>query len=278
MDQSDKARLVQSIDGNGTDEEVLEILEALLFDLWEEDAEAISSLGAITTIGSGPISQWVLDEALEFAEADLVQLSAEVWTLILGRREWRETELDNLLRLRSGSTLRVYSHELFVSLIVTGLDPLERPADDIRRDADDHAGLKYLEGVGFDWPTTIVGPGEGGAFFPNALEDGLLSSMDYHVGLKSKGIHHRRAVLRRVLEEKMPKLFPFEHRQQWGEPGSSARLEKTAKTIAWLCRIMKKKPKPSELAIGHWEEDLSWLKSTYYIGRYRFKWPDIEVW
>ena len=120
-------------------------------------------------------------------------------------------------------------------MLVTGRDPLERPADEIRNEAIDHPGLRYLEKVGFDWPTTIVGPTHGASGLPMMIKDGFLSSSGYRVGKSGKPTVLRHTILRRVLNGKVPKIFPCEYRREWGEPGTSARLEKMAKSIAAFC-------------------------------------------
>jgi len=59
----------------------------------------------------------------------------------------------------------------------------------------------------------------------------------------------------------------------------SSRLERMADLIAANVRNKKRQNQTTfELAINEWERDLSYLKRTYYDGRYDgvtgFQWPD----
>ena len=63
-----------------------------------------------------------------------------------------------------------------------------------------------------------------------------------------------------------------------GRPRSSVRLKKMAESIATFCRNGKRRARSMELAVVEWEQDLEWLRVTYYVGRFRFEWPSTEVW
>jgi hypothetical protein len=65
--------------------------------------------------------------------------------------------------------------------------------------------------------------------------------------------------------------------REWGGPRSGERLLKMANSIAAFCRNEKRKSCPSEEAVSDWEDDLDWLRRTYYRGRFRFHWPSVSV-
>ena len=63
----------------------------------------------------------------------------------------------------------------------------------------------------------------------------------------------------------------------WGGAKTGARLKKMAQSIAAFCRSARRRDEDgNDLAIEEWEEDLDWLKTTYYDGKFdrQFKWPE----
>jgi len=61
---------------------------------------------------------------------------------------------------------------------------------------------------------------------------------------------------------------------EWGDPGSPARLKKMADSIASFARSKKRHDEVRfAQAIRDWESDLGHLHRTYYVGRFGFGWP-----
>jgi hypothetical protein len=62
---------------------------------------------------------------------------------------------------------------------------------------------------------------------------------------------------------------------EWGEPKSINRLKKLADSLATFARnARRRRSSDMDHAIAEWEEDLKYLKDTYYTGRFRFDWPE----
>jgi hypothetical protein len=198
--------------------------------------------------------------------------------LIVGEEGWSETTLQNLLRERSGKTLRAYSQEMFLSFLLSETDPLDEDETLLRNFGEEHPALEFLSAAGFHWPTTTVVGGGGRALQTEWLAKGYLKHFGYTVGQKGLPESERQAVLRKAYLSKVPDIFTREYQEGWGRPRSSVRLQKMAESIATFCRNAKRSPHEKQLAISEWEADLDWLKRTYYDGRYRFEWPSTTVW
>jgi hypothetical protein len=94
--------------------------------------------------------------------------------------------------------------------------------------------------------------------------------MGYAVGDKGLPRNQRRAILRAAFEEDIPTVGSAEYMAQWSQPATPARLEKIANFLAANCQNLKRKGKGTEKAVAEWEDDLRWLKETFYD---RLKWP-----
>lgn len=135
--------------------------------------------------------------------------------------------------------------------------------------------LMEVGGETFRWPDTKAVLGNGTldeAEWPNV---GLLRHMGYRTGRSGKRAHVRRKILDRVYTERaLPRVHSHAYMREWGDPNSATRLRKMAHSIAAFVRNNKrKKGKVYRKAIKDWEDDLRYLKRTYYNGRYDFPWP-----
>ncbi len=106
-------------------------------------------------------------------ERDLVQIlsqngveyggafSGDVETLIIGKEGWNPDDVRRQLDFRTGKSIRVYSQEMILALLACRKDPLL--GSDILFDCFSryHPGLKFLESIGFPWPSTFIFPGMG---------------------------------------------------------------------------------------------------------------------
>ena len=134
----------------------------------------------------------------------------------------------------------------------------------------------------FVWPETdIKGLAKLNGKFSS--DEGLLSYSGYHVGKKGAMRSIRREILGGIIKrESFSNDIASEIVEKWGEAESSTRLRKMAETIAMLARNFKGREDYSSYAeaINQWEEDLDWLKTTYYQGKFdgastrRFDWPE----
>lgn len=71
--------------------------------------------------------------------------------------------------------------------------------------------------------------------------------------------------------------MPPDYMAECGSSNSVERLKKIANIIASFARNAKRKQIPPDKAMEYWESELEWLKSNYYRGSFRFKWPSICV-
>ena len=201
--------------------------------------------------------------------------------LIIGLNEWTYEDLQRLLEMRVGSTLRVYSQEMFLAYAISGFDPLSEPkvVEDL---AGPHPALRFLKRVfAFDWPSTDIHLGDEGKWLDADffLQEGYLKYEGYTVGKGGLPRRERHKILDYCyLEGIVPLAFPEEYVDEWGTPATSTRLHKIASCIAAFCRNAKRKKARLREAISCWEEDLMYLRSKYYEAQCRFEWPSTSVW
>ena len=240
----------------------------------------VASIGidGVSTMGSGPFSESEFDEFIQELGIGTFYVDEDTEVLVLGEEDWDGAILEELLRVRSGETLRVYSQEMFLSFLLSEVDPLGEDETLLRKFGEGHAALEFLSAVGFDWPSTTVVGGGNSALETEWLSKGYLKYFGYSVGRRGLTKSERQEVLTKAYLATVPGVFPQWYRESWGKPNSSARLLKTAESLAAFCRNAKRRPQEMQIAISHWEADLDWLKRTYSDGKYRFEWPSTKVW
>jgi hypothetical protein len=112
-------------------------------------------------------------------------------------------------------------------------------------------------------------------------EIGILKSSGYTVGVNSDiSEEKRRLILNHLfLFDDLSDIDDLEYVAEWGLPKSGERLKKMADSISSFIKNCKRKHDPSyDIAIREWENDLSYIKTTFYDAWYsEFPWPDIEV-
>lgn len=110
-------------------------------------------------------------------------------------------------------------------------------------------------------------------------EQGLLRLSGYRVG-KTRGRprNKRRRILNFIfLEDDLRDVDDLQYAAQWGRPMTSDRLQKLAETIAAFTRNAKRNRYDMSQAISDWENDLDYLKSTFYDRWGDFPWPDVVI-
>jgi hypothetical protein len=260
------------------DDPKLELNIALVDWLLEAAGPPPDGLAELATMGSGPLEEQDFDELLRRLGIQVYLPSEDSEVLVVGREGWSQRSLEQLLRERAGLQLRVYSQEMLFAYLAARKDPLIEDEDMVRAMAGDHPALRFLEGVGFRWPSTVVPAQGSGLFDADLVRVGYLKYTGYAVGKAGLTTSARRSILRRAYLETVPTVFPPHYVSDWGPPRSSKRLQKIADSIAMFCCNNKRRRRPSELAITQWESDLAWLKQEYYDGRYMFRWPATDVW
>jgi len=236
----------------------------------------------ITLIGSAPVGKDALAGLLSRCGFVVSPSAPDTEILVVGRDDWNSDELKELLDLRSGESLRVYSQEMFLGWMISGCDPFQTKNPElIQRLAGSHDTLEFLKlAFAFDWPSTFVSPSRpnaDGSF--DAPETSYLKHEGYRVGKHGPSTAKRHDILRHCyLRGRVPSVFPDWYIEEWGTPASSVRLRKIAESIAAFCRNHKRLPSPSRVAIEDWELDLAWLYDNFYKGNYQFAWPGTSVW
>jgi hypothetical protein len=131
----------------------------------------------------------------------------------------------------------------------------------------------------FHWPTTETTIGDGQLETDHWLKEGMLNYMGYKVGVSGeRKLLIRQNILTEVFSGSLPPVFPREYNLQWGNPNTSQRLQKIANTISALTRNAKRRhDSKMELAVADWEQDLEFLYYLFYVGKFQFDWPSIDV-
>lgn len=174
--------------------------------------------------------------------------------VVLGSERFNKAFLEVCLHYYRFTNLIFVTQEDFFELLQNGV-VLAYHHDDPR--IAYHPALSFLVSISFTWPSSDGSP----KFYNLRQYDGNLAEysdlriMGYSVG-KNVPFSQRRDALKRCV----------------GTLG----LQHVAKKIAWLIRMNKGRwDDKMEDAIDCWEEDLSWLRRSYYENsRYSFIWPD----
>ena len=239
----------------------------------------------VVVLGSKPIKESrMIDIASKLDMPASRTATADSQYLIIGQDGWTYEEVRELLEYRKGSTLRVYSQEMFLAYAMSGIDPLANISRVVEALAGHHPALRFLrKAFTFEWPSTDVVPSNSNKWLPENIfsdqETGFLKYEGYSVGKTGRPTANRRKILDYCyLHAIVPSVFPIDYASEWSDPGTSDRLRKLANCIAAFCRNAKKKNYPPLEAIKCWEDDLEYLRHRYYEGRYVFEWPHMEAW
>ena len=229
----------------------------------------------VSTIGSGPFAKSEFDKFLNSFEINDFGTFEDINKIIVGRYDWEEETLNNILRLRNGKKLYVYSQEMFLIYLLTKKDPFNLDRKLLLQFAVDHPALIYFRKVGFDWPKLIVSLSKGGPEL-DWPDIGFLGMHGYTVERNCNlNTTLRRATLDYIFSEVTTKgNIPYEN--EWWEPNTPQRFQKIVWSIAsFITLAQRKKHHKMDLAISLWKSDLEWLKNKYYkkLGC-DFKWPD----
>jgi hypothetical protein len=171
-----------------------------------------------------------------------------------------------------------YSQEMFLYRLFTRRDPLGATKGFLDIHAQGHPGVICLiKNSGFPWVRTEVGLSLGGILTENGWPKvGLLKHLGYTVGRDGLAAGTRRSILARIYDSSdLPTVVSNEYMAKWGLPCSSQRLHQLAQCIASFSKLRKRSGTDYSSAVAEWEDDLDWLKTKYYKGRYdhRFIWP-----
>ncbi|MGE5563622.1 MAG: hypothetical protein ACM3ZV_10005 [Bacillota bacterium] len=131
----------------------------------------------------------------------------------------------------------------------------------------------------FAWPSTKAAPGAGNLKSGDWHVIGMLSYLGYRVGAaqgEKPGVRHQ--ILDTCFSCDLPPINGPAYLAEWGAPATASRLKKLAHELASFIRNAKRKRSANlSVAIDDWEEDLSYLYETYYVRRFGFSWPRVEL-
>ncbi|WP_085034954.1 hypothetical protein [Ensifer aridi] len=131
----------------------------------------------------------------------------------------------------------------------------------------------------FEWPSTEVRRGGGELTINDLQKDGVLSKLNYHVGIsQGQPEVYRRRTLAKAFEGPLALDLPIFEMELWGPNKSAKRLRKIAYSIATFVKNAKgRNPIALDVAIKQWEADLRFLHDRYYVGRFDFPWPSTMI-
>lgn len=131
----------------------------------------------------------------------------------------------------------------------------------------------------FAWPSTEAPPGFGRVDDPDEWPAvGILRHLGYQVGQNGLLTRRRREILDSAYGKDLPHFGSSTYMMEWSAPRTARRLQKLAESLAAFARNAKRRTH-SDLsqAISDWENDLEYLRMTYYVGHYDFAWPTTSV-
>ena len=239
--------------------------------------------GWLGSSGYGPWNDQFLESSLVDLDYQFYAMpDADLEYLIVGRKGWSKADLLSQIEARQGTSLRIYSQEMFFAKLVTGRDPFD--AEDsslLEAFAEDHPALQFLMSLPEPWPIVISEDSEeivevDGEDF--GVSESPLHILGYRVGVTSElSIVERRKILTTCFESRELEFSDDsddDYISKWGRGGGAQRLYRMAAHIKSLAdgRVGKDYRKPQ--ARIDWVNDLKWLKEKYFNAyAKRFNWP-----
>lgn len=250
--------------------------------LFHESPFATNPPKSVSCIGNGPFD---IDDFAGFLanhDVSCVPVDDSISVFILGREDWSENEIDDLIDIRVGQCLRIYSQEMFVAFLAKRSDPFYAAPDVLEAFKAGHEGLEFVSSGWSGWVTTYVAENRYSDGFQRVdtagwVKESPLHVLGYRVGKSGEPTTTRHRVLRQAFSQELPIVGPALYMAEWDQPETPGRLKKMAESLASHCRNQRMKQKPAEKAIEDWESDLEWLREEFYHGRFRFHWPATYV-
>lgn len=234
--------------------------------------------------GDGPFAEAEVTRALVARDREVYFADASVGAIVVGRNGW-QSGLRQSIEAHRGQELRVYTHEMLLTLLLTRTDPYTLGEERVRALFGDHPALRFLEEQArFAWPTLFVPelsepPPEAGEMPRYAFHDtGILSAFDCRAGKDAPGARARQHALRRAYEHDLPARAKEALRQRIATARTPARLRQLAYAIAHQFNLAsRRRDADMRRALAHWRADLAWLKTTFYdrLDPPDFGWPDL---
>jgi len=194
--------------------------------------------------------------------------SRDTEVLVLGEQLPELAPLLELMAVRAGRPLSVYSQQMYLAMLATEADPLAHSdLELVNQMGPRHAGLKFLLNVvKFNWPSQSVPPSAANVTCDLSIPDpGYLAFEGYHVGVGARPDDERRALLGYCFTDgEVPEFYLEWYRQDWGSPGSAERYDKLTRSLATFVRRDSRihGPKPG-LPVDQWTRDRAWFQSEF---------------
>jgi hypothetical protein len=239
--------------------EVLEWLGSL-----EAVGSGLSWTHDVATIGNGPFDCAFMDSMVGQAGFQPCYCGdADAGVLIVGSENWTSEELIQHVEAADSVGLRVYSQEMALFALQTGIDPFDAGESILMEMGRNHPALDFLRDSPFEWPN-LEGLEGGGVIYvdPSSWRaESPLTSMGYHVGLSSElSQQGRRRILGNIFRGRIqfPSTFPESSRREWGTPGSNRRLRKMVEQLRKNIQLHQNQ-RNYRVAVREWRSDLEWL-------------------
>lgn len=234
--------------------------------------------------GSGPWDEAIIRRWLNLVDCKTTsKKSKNVEILVVGRDECDLALIEQMIELRWGQSIKIFTQELLFASIISGRDPFDDWLDSGDQDlfemmlrfGDRHPVIEYLINEEFPWPDsqeikdgTRTGEWKQVEKTPLVLKNYHVGEAGLKLGLTEKDRHR---ILESAYLEEIPWVESDEYMESWGEPGTRQRLARIAYHLSMLIR--SRRNLPNHLAArNNWQKDLEWLEK-YYKPLMRFRWP-----
>jgi len=202
--------------------------------------------------------------------------------LVLGEIGFNEEYIVSYIEnaINEDRQLKIYTQELFITWLATGIDPLEEwSEEDLLAAVKGHAAMEFVfKQADLEWPVVNQMDSDSEIYvvdFSGWSNETPLKKYGYNAKAGDLTLAQRRAKLEDFISASLTNLISSdEERRIWGLPSSKQRIYSTAKHLVWLIGFQGS-DKPE--AAKKWRDDLNWLKKTYYDSRrYSFYWPRVK--
>ncbi len=234
--------------------------------------------------GSGPWDEAIIRRWLNLVDCKTTsKKSKNVEILVVGRDECDIALIEQMIELRWGQSIKIFTQELLFASIISGRDPFDDWLDSGDQDlfemmlrfGDRHPVIEYLINEEFPWPDsqeiqdgTRTGEWKQVEKTPLVLKNYHVGEVGLKLGLTEKDRHR---ILESAYLEEIPWVESDEYMESWGQPGTRQRLARIAYHLSMLIR--SRRNLPNHLAArNNWQKELEWLEK-YYKPLMRFRWP-----
>jgi len=227
----------------------------------------------VVLTGSGPFDCNEFKKFLTAKNFNVCNPVHGISTVIVGNHGWDKNVILKMYQLNSKISLQFYSQEMFFAYMLTAQNPHDCKPTIIEKLTKSHTFFSYFNSSSFESDLSNINNPT-----MNIPKIGFLRHLGYKVGNNGLGATERRWKLRQAYEISVPTIFSTDYINEWGDPKSSKRLEKIAKSLWGFHNkaSISNKIINMETSLADWKSDHNWLKNELYIrNNYRFPWPEI---